>query len=451
MAYKRYAATAGFPAIGVALGSIALGGCGSEAAPSSEPTFWQDVAPIMAAKCVHCHQENGIGPFRLDDYGIAASRANAIDRATQSGHMPPFLVAHDGSCGDFQDEEALTPKELDTIHRWAGGKQAEGAHIDIPRPPLPTLAPATEYHTPLIVPVADSTNPLGSEDEYRCFPFEPGISSDRFITGYQVVPGNPAIVHHVSLYVVKPAAPSYLEGKSNQDLMTAYDAASPDRPGWDCFGAAGDGITLESFPVTWAAGQMVVEYPDGAGIAVAPTDRFVVQLHYNLHSRPSAGAADSTLIRLRYADTATRRALSLGHDPFLGTLFGADTPDMLPPGEKRAPYTWSNTREEMGLDPSLPPLQVLGILPHMHGRGRTYELHLRSGARDECIARVDDWDIHWQKVYWYKTPPILDSSASLQLTCTYDTQGAVAPILPGWGSANEMCMATALLALPPGQ
>ena len=449
MARRQRAATANLFPLALSLGSIASIGCGNEATRSTEPTFWQDVAPIMSAKCVHCHQAEGIGPFRLDDYDVAASRADAIDRATANGHMPPYLVARDGSCGNFRDEEALTPSELDTIHRWAAGARARGTHVEIERPPLPTLAPATDYQTPLIVPVADASNPLGSEDEYRCFPFDPGIPADQFITGYQVVPGNPAIVHHVSLYVVKPAAPSYLEGKSNEDLMTAYDAASPDRPGWDCFGAAGYGILIDSFPVTWAPGQLVVEYPEGAGIAVAPTDRFVVQLHYNLHSRPRPGASDSTLIRLRYANTVSRRALSLGHDPFLATLFRPGAPDMLPPGELRAPYAWNNTREEMGLDPSLPPLQILGILPHMHGRGRTYELHLRSGARDECIARVDDWDVHWQKVYWYETPPILDASASLGLTCTYDTRGAVAPVLPGWGSGNEMCLATALLALPP--
>jgi hypothetical protein len=335
------------------------------------------------------------------------------------------------------------------IHAWASGARAEGTRAEIQRPPLPTLTPATEYATPLIVPVVDANNPLGAEDEYRCLPFEPGIASDRFITGYQVIPGNPAIVHHVSLYVVKPAAPSYREGKTNQDLMTAYDAASPDRPGWDCFGAAGDSITFESFPVTWAAGQLVVEYPHGAGISVAPTDRFVVQMHYNLHSRPNANAADSTRIRLRYADHVSRRALSLGHDPFLGSLFG-DAPHMLAPNQPRVPYTWRNTREEMGLDPSLPPLEVLGVLPHMHGRGRQYELRHRSGGQSDCIARVDDWDIHWQKVYWYKTPPVLDANSSLEVTCTYDTQGDVAPVLPGWGSANEMCLMNALLALPPG-
>jgi hypothetical protein len=446
---ERFASATEFPLVAGMVGLATMFGCGSEAAEPSQPTFWRDVAPIMAAKCVRCHQENGIAPFRLDDFASAQLHASSIDRETQSGHMPPFLVTHDESCGDFRDEETLTAEELTTIHAWATGARAEGIRVEIRRPPVPSLADATEYKTPSIIPIADPTNPLGAEDEYRCFPVEPGITGDRFITGYQVVPGNAAVVHHVSVYVVTPSAASYLEGKSNAALMKAYDEASPDRPGWDCFGAAGEGITFQSFPVTWAAGQLVVEYPDGAGISVAPTDRFVVQMHYNLHERANAGAADSTAIRLRYADRVARRALSLGHDPFLGTLFGTGAPDMLPPGQEQAPYTWTNTREEMGIDASLPPLEMLGIMPHMHGRGRRYELWLSSPGRDQCIARVNDWDIHWQGIYWYRTPPILDAGSSLRLTCTYDTRGTVHPVMPGWGSANEMCLATALLALPP--
>jgi hypothetical protein len=448
MSYERLWSATQLPMVVWMLGSAVVG-CGSEAAAESPPTFWQDVAPIMAAKCVRCHQADGIAPFRLDDFVTAKAYAAPIDRATQGGHMPPFLVTHDGTCGDFHDEEALTARELETIHRWATGVKAEGVRAESRRSVIPSLAPAAEYRTPLITPIADATNPLGAEDEYRCFPIDPAIFADRFITGYQVVPGNAAIVHHVSVYVVAPSAPSYLEGKTNQDLMAAYDEASPHRPGWDCFGAAGDGITFRSFPVTWAAGQLVIEYPDGAGIAVAPTDRFVVQMHYNLHSRPGAGAADSTLIRLRYTDTVQRRALSLGHDAFLATLFRPEGPDMLPPGEKETSYTWSNTREEMGFDPGTPPLQMLGIMPHMHQRGRTYELHLLSAEKDECIARVNDWDVHWQGIYWYKTRPVLNASSSLRLTCTYDTEGMVGPLLPGWGSGNEMCLATALLAPPP--
>src|SRR5688572_11922175 len=138
MTYERFASTTEFPIVALMLGIAPLG-CGSESMAESSPTFWQDVAPITTAKCVHCHQENGIAPFRLDDFATARAYATPIDRATQGGHMPPFLVTHDDTCGDFHDDATLTAPELDTIHRWALGARAEGTRVEITRPPVPLL------------------------------------------------------------------------------------------------------------------------------------------------------------------------------------------------------------------------------------------------------------------------------------------------------------------------
>ncbi|WP_437730479.1 hypothetical protein [Sorangium sp. So ce1335] len=426
--------------------ALALGCAAEEMA--SEPTFWQDVAPITASKCASCHQEGGLGPFRLDDYASAKARAGAIDDAVQGGHMPPFLVAHDGSCGDFQADETLTAEELDTIHRWAAGARAEGDRAGAPpTPPVPTLEGGVDYMTPPITPVADPADPLAAYDEWRCFPVDPGLDTDRFITGYQVTPGVRSIVHHVTVYRVTPSEPSLVEGKTNQDLMTELDGASPDRPGWECFGGPSDGLPFEPL-FAWAPGQNVVEFPVGTGAPISSKDHFVVQVHYNLHDRADASAEDSTRLRLRYEDTVERRAVFLGADGLLTSLFEPDGPDTLPPRQENAAYTWSLTRAELGLDAALPPIEVLGVMPHMHELGRTFDVRVASGEQESCIARVDDWDVHWQGMYWYRTPPLLDPSSSIEVTCSYDTRGAKEPVLPGWGTQNEMCNANILVALP---
>jgi hypothetical protein len=58
--------------------ALGLAGCGNDKSTTSNVgavTFWQDVAPIYNAKCVRCHQEGGIGPFRLDNYSDAKAHA----------------------------------------------------------------------------------------------------------------------------------------------------------------------------------------------------------------------------------------------------------------------------------------------------------------------------------------------------------------------------------------
>ena len=93
----------------------ASGGGGVGGAASSGVTFWGDVAPLYNAKCVPCHQEGGIAPFPLDDYTDAAAHAAAEGALTAAGQMPPYFMVHDGSCGSFQDERALTAAEKATI------------------------------------------------------------------------------------------------------------------------------------------------------------------------------------------------------------------------------------------------------------------------------------------------------------------------------------------------
>ena len=41
-------------------------------------------------------------------------------------------------------------------------------------------------------------------DDYRCFLLDPGLEDDAFLTGIDVLPGNPEVVHHVILFQVPP-------------------------------------------------------------------------------------------------------------------------------------------------------------------------------------------------------------------------------------------------------
>jgi hypothetical protein len=87
----------------------------------------------------------------------------------------------------------------------------------------------------------------------------------------------------------------------------------------------------------------------------------------------------------------------------------------------------------------------------MHERGHKKEIDILDGnGGSSCGAKVEDWRFAWQKFYFYKTPPRLTSKHEFKLTCDYDTSADTAPVLPGWGTRNEMCIAILMFALPPG-
>ena len=135
-------------------------------------------------------------------------------------------------------------------------------------------------------------------DDYRCFLLDPKLAEDAFLTGLDVLPGNPAVVHHVIMFLVPP------EEVAN---ARATDAATPGE-GWTCFGGSGlggPGESLDSAPWigAWAPGGGGTVHHKGFGIPLAAGTQVIMQVHYNL----LAGAEpDTSAARLRLAPGTAR-------------------------------------------------------------------------------------------------------------------------------------------------
>src|SRR5205085_10218282 len=102
------------------------------------------------------------------------------------------------------------------------------------------------------------------------------------------------------------------------ERMASLDDATPDQPGWNCFGTAGDGIVPAGSPVGWAPGGGATNFPDGTGIKIEPGQVLVLQMHY--HLRGGEGE-DQTDVHLSFVDEVDRELVSALDDRFLATLF----------------------------------------------------------------------------------------------------------------------------------
>jgi hypothetical protein len=423
------------------------GAAGAAATASGVPTFYQDVGPVFGAKCVGCHREGGIAPFALDDYAAARSRGAQIADYTEARIMPPFSIQTGGECGSFDESAALTPEEIALIAEWGRGERAEGTRAALTLAPPPALEGAnTELRLPEFTPEVDGSE-VALFDEYRCFALDPGQSELSFITGYQVVPGNSAIVHHVLGFIVDPAAVAG-DGRTNAEVMQALHDSDPDREGYTCYGAAGEGVRVEGAPITWGPGLGVMSYGAGLGVPLAPGRQLVVQVHYNLADEKNVGSSDQTRVLLRTAPLVERPAVFLLEDPLLDSL-DDDVPATLEPGEPSVEYTWERTGAQLGIPVGVP-TELVSLLPHMHERGRKYTFEVDNGSGYECQGHIERWDFNWQRNYDYATPVPLTSETRLRVTCEFDTTGLTEPVLPGWGTRNEMCLATMMIALPGG-
>jgi hypothetical protein len=78
-------------------------------------------------------------------------------------------------------------------------------------------------------------------------------------------------------------------------------------------------------------------------------------------------------------------------------------------------------------------------------------MNLGSGTDLGCAMDVQNWDFHWQRMYFYAQPLAMSAGSRIEVTCDYDTSAETEPVLPGWGTRNEMCLATMYFTMPAAQ
>lgn len=424
---------------------ISLAACGTEDVSGDDGstetearvTYYDDVLPILTTRCQSCHSDGGIGPFVVDDYEEAKAWAPAMAASVRSRTMPPFSVDASGTCNDFADAQWLDESEIETIETWVSDGMEMG-NEDAERVPMPkpialdnTGAMVSLFSPEAYAPVAQDY-PGGEFEDYQCFLAEYDADQDRFLTGFDVIPGNLATVHHVLVMEVDPAF------AGNAAQMQALDDASPDQRGWDCFGAAGEDVIPEGVPVAWAPGTGAVNYPDGTGIRIEAGHQLVIQMHYNLINDDGS---DTTEIQLAMADEVEREGKQSLVDPFLfSAVLG--NPESLPPGQERTSYTWEMSLNEamFEVNPEDEQIDVYGLLPHMHERGLSMHVEYDVAGQTQCGANVDRWDFNWQRMYFYDEPIPMTYGDTLRVTCDYTTMGDTDPVLPGFGTSDEMCL-----------
>ncbi len=402
------------------------------------PTYYGDVLPIFANACENCHDDGGIAPFVTNRYEDVVPWGTAITAAVEARTMPPFLVDNSGACSTFSHARWLTDDEISTIAAWVAADMPEGEKpAQLPEPPAPEVLEGetiVEVATPSYTPVAKGTSDA-LYDDYRCFPIVVGEDTTQFLQGFEVVPGNDAIVHHVVGFKVDPER-TVVGNITNAGIMELLDGQD-EEPGWECFGAAGENVLVDGVPLTWAPGVSAINYPEGTGIRFEPGDVLVLQMHYYL---ANAGGDDSTAVRLSMADQVEREGALGLFDQFLFSGFSGGGVE-LEPGKPSVIYGWDAALSSFVGDlGGASEFEVLGILPHMHRLGQRMQVDFQIDGEQSCGAYINNWDFDWQQVFFYEQPPVLKPSDRIKVTCEWNTEGVQNPVTPGFGSENEMCL-----------
>ena len=401
---------------------------GSDTTALPSAGYYENIKPILDARCVNCHHDGGIAPFSLATYEDAAQWAGAAQAAIHGGTMPPWPPA--AGCNDYVGVRDLTDEQIASIDGWIadqtpmGDPAAEGA-------PLTDVEPGLS-RVDLSLGMVDEYVPLQSPDDYRCFlvdwPAE--YTETTYVTGFRAVPGNDAIVHHVIAFLATP---------DQKEAYAELDAAE-EGPGYTCFG--GTGGPARTWIGGWAPGGAGNDMPDGLGLEVQPGSQVILQVHYNTLS--SDPAPDSTSIEMKIDDSVEKIAKV---QPFANPQWFA-TGMPIPAGDEDVMHEFQyDIASVIG-----GPTTIYSAALHMHLLGQRATLSVeRADGSSECLLSIDDWDFHWQGSYGLKTPVHLDAGDELRLECHFDNSAANQPYVNGeqqaprdvsWGegTTDEMCL-----------
>lgn len=397
------------------------------AAPTDLLTYYVDAKPIIDAKCAGCHTPGGIAPFALETYAEVAAQKNSIASAITAGTMPPWPPA--ASCDDYVGARSLSPAEIATLNGWIKAGVPEGDPSAKPKPVSGTERTLSRTDVTLTLPTAYT--PTQSPDDYRCFILDWPGTATSYVTGFGVVPGAPAMVHHAIAYLATPDTVSTFQ---------KLDDADPG-PGYTCFG--GPGGILPSWIGGWAPGALGADFPAGTGIEIPAGSKVVVQMHYN--TSITAPVPDQSKILLKVDASVEKKAFVLSWaNPSWTKLKTMD----IPAHTMDATHSWDADPTKFigvlskGLVQSNQPFTVHTAGLHMHTRGTSAvtEIH-RAGGEKECLLDIEKWNFHWQGTYELAAPKALNPGDKLHLECHWNNTSAM-DMNWGEGTNDEMCLGT---------
>jgi len=398
--------------------------CGAAAAPASQPTFTEQVAPIIFQNCVACHRPGEAAPFSLMTYDQVRKHGRQIAEVTGSKFMPPWH-AEAGHVA-FLNPRVLTAEQIVTLRRWYEGGMPEGAAAKLPK--LPTFPEGWQFGKPDLIVKMDRPFKLYAEgpDIYRNFVFPLNLPEDKWVRAIEFRPGARSIVHH-ALFYLDPT------GKARE-----LQAADPE-PGFEEKGRAGRDFT----PVGgWAVGSNVRVLPEDLAYRYPKGADLVVQTHF--HPTGKAEAELST-IGIFFADKPPLRSfVGIQLPPAFGEISGIDIPAGVSNYLVKDSFT-------LPVD-----ADAFSISPHAHYLAKTMTMKaVLPDGREQILLRIPDWDFAWQEQYSFQERFRLPKGTRLDTELTYDNSAAnphnpvSPPVRVKWGPASTDEMGSVTMHVVP--
>lgn len=343
----------------------------------AEVTYSNQIARLFNEHCVYCHRPGQIGPFALTSYDEAVGWADMILEVVQQKRMPPWHA--DPKHGKFVNDARLSDEERDLIEQWVAAGAPQGD---------PSKAPApAKFADGWMIPEPDQIIYMSDEPfmvqaegtvKYQHFIVDPGWKEDKWITAMEPKPGNPAVVHHIVMFVSPP------KGKAKYFTK---------------------GLPLDQLDwfASFAPGLRPPILPEDMGRFIPAGSKLVFQMHYTPNGKAQK---DRSYIGVKFADPKKiKREIAVQH---AGQMFF------------RIPAHAKDYRLEADYEFKVDSL-LMTVSPHMHLRGKSFRYTLiYPDGKEEVILNVPQYDFGWQTTYTLAEPKRVPKGSKMHCEAVFD-------------------------------
>ena len=338
-------------------------------------TYSNQIARLFQKRCIECHRDGQIAPFSLTEYESAAGWAETIGEVVEDNRMPPWHA--DKRYGEFENDRRLSDEEKELIQQWVRDGAPQGNPAEAPEPQTFMTGWQLSREPDQIIQVGETpfTIPAEGAVQYQYFLVDPGFKEDKWIEAAQVMPGNPAVVHHILVFAQPP-------GKST----------------------VGEGIDLRGYLVGFVPGLAPKPFPTGMAKRIPANSHLLFQVHYNPIGTEQT---DLSKLGLIYADPS-----KITHE--VVTTSALQTMLKIAPNDE-------NHRVDARSPMAPVDVMLLSMMPHMHSRGKSfrYEAVYPSGKK-ETLLNVPRYDFNWQTSYLLERPKTFPRGTFVHCIARYD-------------------------------
>ncbi len=367
-----------------------------------DPTYEQDMAPLIARRCLPCHVEGGPAPFPLQTFEQVKRKGDLIRWVTIVGTMPPTDAVSD--LARMTANAPLTDEDRILIQDWvrSGKGRGSAAHAHPPEIPVATWSldhPTAQWSG------GTGERTLADGPPYRkLFLIANPVHEEVSLTQFALTPAVPLALRQAYVSVV----PKGFEG----DIQREF------------FGPTG--MKGDALVGAWASGYSA--WRSSTGVRLHPGDRLAVWALIQ-----PTGKEEDAGFKLDVITHAASQTAATWH------TFADDTFSIRPgDGLTTVRASWTLNEERA----------VTSLIPECRSFAR--QVRVRAEFPDGSVKQVltiVSWDANWVGAYQPDKPIRLPAGTKLTAEIDYDNSGHSAgnreskptkPVLPGPTDKDEL-------------